>query len=131
MTEGYGGPSGLKSAATMASVGEQPPLARHTLELLGARGHMLEVGGEDLEAVALGDLEGEAAALVAGVLDCLDVVGPGEAVAGEGVGNRVVDVTVEVVDVNAAIAIAIELGDLEVSVWAEEVLQGLVEGVEE
>ena len=77
MAEGYRGPSGLESAATVVSVGEQSPIARHALELLSARGHELEVGGKDLEAVVLGGLEGEAAALVAGVRDGLDVVGPG------------------------------------------------------
>lgn len=49
----------------MAVVGEEPR----------ARRDMVEVGGE--EEVAFRELEDDAAALVEGVLDGVDVVGPG------------------------------------------------------
>ncbi|GFY81233.1 hypothetical protein Acr_01g0010420 [Actinidia rufa] len=82
----------------------------------------LEVGGEDLEAVVLGEFEGVAVTHVAGV--------PGGGSGGGGVvGVEVeVDVAVEVVDVEATAAV--ELGDLKVGVGAYGVPQGLL-GVEE
>lgn len=73
--------------------------------------------GRDGEGNAVGGLgarEGEAATRGGGGVDGVEVE---------------VDVAVEVVDVDAAIAV--ELRDLEVGVGGEEVLKGLVKGVEE
>lgn len=110
--------------------------------------------------MALGDPEGEAALLLDGVLGGVDVVRPGEAVAAEGVVDGVVggdgegdglggvgagedeaagggggggvevegDVAVEVVGVDGAVAV--ELGDFEVGVGAEEIVEGIGEGMQ-
>lgn len=161
MTERDGDPARLVRA--MAVVRKEPPLSRNALEFLGTRNDVVEVGREDEVAVSFWELENEAATLVEGVLDGVDVVGPREVVSEEGVvdgviggygegdsvgglgaregesatraGRRVngveveVDVAVEIVEVDAAVAV--ELWDLYVREWAEQVLEGLVEGVEE
>lgn len=88
VTERDGGPAGLVGA--VAVVGEEPPLSGHSLELLGTGDDVVEVGGKDEVAVALGELEDEATALVEGVLDGVDLVGPREGVAEEGVVDGVV-----------------------------------------
>lgn len=161
MTERDGDPARLIRAMTV--VCKEPPLSRNTLEFLGTRNDVVQVGREDDVAVSFWHLENEVATLVEGVLDGVDVVGPREVVSEEGImdgvvgrygegdsfgglraregesatraGRRVngveveVDVAVEVVVVDAAVAV--ELWDLYVREWAKQVLEGLVEGVEE
>lgn len=74
----------------MAIVSEEAALAGHALELLRTRRHMVDVGTKKCEPATLGELEREAPLLVKRVLDGLNVVGPGKAVAIEGVVNGVV-----------------------------------------
>jgi hypothetical protein len=74
----------------VAVVGEEPSLARDPFERLGSLGDVVEIRQEQWLAVALGELESEASLLFQRVLDCVDLVGPGEGVASEGVVDGVI-----------------------------------------
>lgn len=65
----------------MAVVREKPPLPRNPLELLSSSSYLLEVRGEELEAMAFREFEGEATLLLNGVLNVVDLMCPRKVVA--------------------------------------------------
>lgn len=128
----------LSARGDELEVGREEGLAVALGELEGEASPLVQRVLNRLHVVGPGE-----SVTIEGVMDCVirsdgegDAVGgfgarEGEAAAGGGRVDRVeveVDMAVEVIDVDAAVVV--EFRDLEVGEWGEEVLKGLVEGVE-